>query len=41
MSPQAAQQILNAVENNEQRARQGSNANGEKSSGRGGSLRKW
>lgn len=42
INPQAAQQILNAVENNEARtrARQGSN-NGEKAVGAGGRQRKW
>lgn len=40
LSPQAAQQILNAVENNEQRARQG-NPRGEKAHGGGGSMKKW
>lgn len=40
LSQQAAQQILNAVENNEQRAR-GSNAKGKEARGHGGNLKKW
>ncbi|MDE6811808.1 MAG: tetratricopeptide repeat protein [Muribaculaceae bacterium] len=40
ISQQAAQQILNAVENNEQRARQ-SNNKGEKAQGNGSHLKKW
>lgn len=40
ISPQAAQQILNAVENNEQRARQ-SNNKGEKARGGSGNLKRW
>ena len=43
INPQAAQQILNAVENNEAqtRARQGNNAKGEKAVGSSGRQRKW
>lgn len=40
LSPQAAEQILNAVENNEQHARQAINK-GEKSKGGGSRLKKW
>lgn len=40
LSDQAAQQILNAVENNEQKARQSSNK-GPKAAGRSGRLKKW
>lgn len=41
ISPQAAQQILNAVENNEQRARQSNNDKGDKARGAAGHLKKW